>query len=90
MNRFDNSTPRTACGIAAIAMTAVTLGLLVVAPTKIDSGSMDAISLATAKAVTPVATQVVISPACIEVVAVREPNMLVQTRNVTSTLKQQS
>ncbi|MBA3508147.1 MAG: hypothetical protein H0T80_20520 [Betaproteobacteria bacterium] len=90
MNRFDNSTPRTACGIAAVAMTAMTLGLLVVVPTKMDSGSRDAVSLATAKAVTLAATEVAISPACIDVVAVREPNVVVQTRNVASKRKQQS
>lgn len=90
MNRYENSTARTACGIAAIAMTAMTIGLLVVVPTKLDYGRMDVISLATAKAATPAATEVAISPARIDVVAVREPNVAVQTRNVASKRKQQS
>ncbi len=90
MNRYEPSAPRTACSIAAIAMTAMTIGLLVVVPTKMDSGSLDFISLATAKAATPAATEVIISPARIDVVAVREPNTVVQTRNVASKRKQPS
>ncbi len=90
MNRFDNSTPRIACGIAAVAMTAMTLGLLVVVPTKMDSGSRDAVSLATAKAVTPAATEVAISPERIEVVGVREANVAAQSRNAAAKRKQQS
>lgn len=90
MNRYETSTPRTACGIAAIAMTAMTIGLMVVVPTKMDSGSLDVISLAAANAATPGDTEVAISPARIDVVAVREPNVVVQTGNVASKRKQQS
>ena len=89
MNRFDPSTPRATFGIAAIAMTALTIGLLVVAPTKIGSGSLDAISLASAKTVTQGGTEVAISPARIDVVAVRESNV-VETRNVAAKRKQHS
>ena len=89
MNRFDPSTPRTACSIAAIGMTALTIGLLVVAPAKIDSGTLAVISVATAKAVSQGATEVAITPAQIDVVAVREPNV-VDTRNVASKRKQHS
>ena len=90
MNRFDPSTPRTAFGIAAIAMTALTIGLLGVAPTKMGSDSLDVISLASAKTVAQGATEVAISPARIDVVAVRDPNVAVQSRNVAAKRKQQS
>ncbi|MGI8895157.1 MAG: hypothetical protein ACR2HE_05825 [Casimicrobiaceae bacterium] len=90
MNRFDPSTPRTACSIAAIAMTALTIGLLVVIPTKMHSGNLEVMSLVTAKSLTPLATEVAISPARIDVVAVRDPNVAVQSRNVAAKRKQQS
>jgi len=90
MNRFDPSTPRTAFGIAAIAMTALTIDLLVVAPTKVDSGSLAVISLATAKAVTQGTTEVAITPARIDVVGVRETNVTAQSQNTAAKRKQQS
>ena len=72
MNRFQSSTPRAALGIAAVAMTVVTFGLLVVVPATIDSGSGDVRPQASAKLVTPAATEIVIIPARIDVVPVRE------------------
>ena len=90
MNRFDPSTPRATFGIAAIAMTALTVGLLVVVPTKMDSGDVDTIPLATANALPPSATEVTISPARIDVVGVREANVAAQSRNTAAKRKQQS
>ncbi len=90
MNRFDPSTPRIAVGIAALSMTALTIGLLVIVPQKMDSGHLSITPLATAKAATTGATEVTISPARIEVVAVREPNVVVQTPGVASKRKQES
>ena len=69
MNRYEPEIPRAAFGIAAAALTAITIGLLVVAPAKFDSISADSVTLAAAR--TP-ATEVVISPARVDVVAVRE------------------
>ena len=90
MNRFDPSTPRTACGIAAIAMTAITIGVMVVMPTRMESGSPDVFALTAAKSATPTATEVVISPACIDVAGVRDPNVAVQAGSDASKRKQRS
>lgn len=72
MNRFQSSTPRAAFGIAAVAMTVVTFGLLVVVPATIDSGSEDVRTQAAAKLVTPAATEVVTIPTRIDVLDVRK------------------
>jgi hypothetical protein len=69
MKRYEPETPRTALGLAAIALTALTIGLLVVVPAKMDAGGPDALTLARAKA-PPI--EVVISPARIEVVGQRD------------------
>ena len=37
MNRYEINIPRAACHIAAIAMTAITIGMLVVLPAKMES-----------------------------------------------------
>src|SRR5213075_982532 len=39
VNRYQPALPGVACGIAAVAMAAITFGLLVVAPATIESGS---------------------------------------------------
>jgi hypothetical protein len=69
MNRYEPGTPRTALGLAAIALTALTVGLLVVVPAKMDV-SPDALTLARLKAATPI--EVAITPARIEVIGVRD------------------
>jgi 3-polyprenyl-4-hydroxybenzoate decarboxylase len=71
MNRFQSSTPRVALGIAAVAMTVVTFGLLVIVPATID-GSEDVRTQAAAKLVTPAATEVVVIPTRLDVLGVRE------------------
>ena len=89
MNRYQTSTPRAALAIAAIALTALTLGASVIAPAKMDSGSTEVRALAAQNSVTP--TQVVIDPARIEVFGVREPGFIsVHVRNVPAKRKQQS
>lgn len=70
MNRYDPGTPKALFGCTAVALTAVTLGALVLAPAKFDSGFASATTLATAAP-----TEVSISPARIEVIAVRGPNV---------------
>jgi Protein of unknown function (DUF2917) len=42
INRYKTAIPRAACSIAAIAMMVITLGLLVVLPAKVQSGSGEA------------------------------------------------
>ena len=60
MNAYEPSTPRTALGLIAVAMAAITMGALVVLPAEFDSASADRYTLAAAKAVT---TAPAISPA---------------------------
>ena len=42
MNRYEIKIPRATCNIAALAMTAITIGLLVVLPAKVESGRHEA------------------------------------------------
>jgi len=50
MNGYKPSAPRTAIGLAAVAMTAVTIGAMVVLPAKLDSVSADPHTLMAANA----------------------------------------
>ena len=72
MTHYEPSIPRVALGIAAVAMTAITLGVSVVMPAKMDSGGSEPRVLAALKVTTPAST----SPATVtsvDVVAAREP-----------------
>ena len=73
MNRYETSIPRVACGIAAVAMTAITIGVSVVMPAKMDSDNREPRMLAGSKVTTPASTGVVTGSASIDVGAVREP-----------------
>ena len=75
INRYQPSIPRVVLGIAAVAMTAVTFGLLVVMPATNESSSEDVRAQAATKVVTPAATEVVIIPARIEVLGFRETEL---------------
>ena len=68
MNRYETSIPRVAFGIAAVAMTAITIGVSVILPAEMDSSSRDAQLLAASK-VTPPASMGVDAATSIEVVA---------------------
>jgi len=72
MNRYPAPTLRPAFALAAVAMTTMTFALLVVAPAKMHPGSGNAAASIALKAAVPDATQVLISPARIEVVGERE------------------
>ena len=67
MNRYEPSTPRAAFAFAAVALTALTLGLSVVVPAQMD----------TSKAAAP--TMILVSEATriarTDVIAVREPKV---------------
>lgn len=70
MNRYEPGTPRTALGLAAIALTALTVGLLVVVPARMDV-SPDALTMARIRAAhAPI--EVAITPARIDVVGERD------------------
>ena len=72
MNRYQTKLPRATLGVAAFALTALTLGLFVGAPATLAPGSSADVTLASA-ARNAAPTEVAITPARIEVVGVREP-----------------
>jgi hypothetical protein len=72
MNQYQSPTPRTAMAFVAVALTAVTIGVWVIAPTKMESGQADARAQALPPASAAIATNVTrLEP--IEVVAPRKP-----------------
>jgi len=74
MNRYESATPRAAFGIAALAMTALVIGLSVVLPAKLEPRGEQR-ALAVAPIVRTDATEVAVIPA-VDVIAVREPQMV--------------
>lgn len=75
MNSYEPNRPRTAIALAAAALTAITIGILVVAPAKFDSSHQEARVLAAAKARSAAPIEVAISPARIDVVGERQPEL---------------
>jgi hypothetical protein len=75
MNRFPPRTPRAAFGLAAIALTALTFGLAVVAPARLDSANTDARPPVTVADMKDAASEAAVIPYRIEVVGVRDPNL---------------
>ena len=71
MNRYEPHTPRAAFGIAAAVLTAITLGMLVVAPATLDSRDDAALVLARFNARDAAPVEVAIVPTRIEVVGFR-------------------
>ena len=91
MNPYQISSPRKIFAIAAVAMTAITIGFSVVVPTQIQSGARDARSLTASKATTPAPTEVVAAPLRVEVIGVRDPELVsVQVRNAPPKRKHES
>ena len=75
MNSYEPNRPRTAIALAAAALTAITIGILVVVPAKFDNSQEAARMLAVAKARSAPPIEVAISPARINVVGIREPEL---------------
>ena len=75
MDRYETSIPRIACGIAAVAMTAITIGVSVILPARMATESSEPRTLAASKATTPQSTGVVTGRAGIDIVGVRQPEM---------------
>jgi len=71
MKRYQSPPPRASFAVAALGMTAITFGLLVGMPAAFDGRDQDAM-LATAINREAPATEVVINPSVIEIIAVRE------------------
>lgn len=75
MNHYQTSTPRAAIGLAAVAMTALTIGVAAVLPSKVPSGGRNPATPAVANAATPAPIEVAITPARIDVIAERSPSV---------------
>jgi hypothetical protein len=71
MNRYESAIPRTAIGIAAVVMTALTFGLAVFVPAHMAAGAHDLGRLAAAGPTGAAPIEVAITPARIDVVAER-------------------
>ena len=69
---YEPSIPRLALGFASVAMTVITIAVLVVLPAQMDSGSREAHMLAASKA-TPPASVGLAPVTSIDIVATREP-----------------
>jgi len=82
MNRYSSPIPRTALGFTAASLAAMTLGLSVLAPAKMESTNPDARSLAAPTVVTPTPTEAAAGPMRIQVVAVREPALATPVRHL--------
>ena len=63
MNRYPSSVPRVASGIAAVAMTAITIAVAVVIPAKVESGSHEPLTVAASRVTPPAVINVFIPPA---------------------------
>ena len=75
MNRYETPMPRVSFGLAAIALSVVTLGLTVMLPASLNSGHDRNAALAGAKPAVPAAIEVSIIPAKIVVTGDCEQNM---------------
>ena len=74
MNRYTTPMPRMSFGLAAIALSALTLGLTILLPASLNSGHGDNASL-TASSTAPTAIEVSIIPARIVVTGECEQNV---------------
>ena len=91
MNHYQISSPRKVFAIAAVAMTAITIALSVVAPAKMQSDTRDLRALTTSKAMTPAPAEVAARPLQVYVVGVREPELVsVHGRSTPPKRKQES
>ena len=63
MNLYETPVSRVASGIAAVAMTAITIGVAVVIPAKVESGSHEPLTVAASKVMPPAVVNVFIPPA---------------------------
>lgn len=77
MNTYETEAPRAAFAAAAVALSAITLGILVIMPAQFDSGFEPFYVLASAppSARTALPQKIAIVPARIDVVRVRESNV---------------
>jgi len=79
MYRYQTYTPRAAIGLAAVAMTVITIGVAVVLPSEVVSGARNPAASATEYAASPAPIEVAIVPARIDVIADRSPGVAKRT-----------
>lgn len=75
MNRYEPLIPRVAFGIAAVAMTAITIGVSVIMPTKMDADSREPRMLEALTVTAPASTGDVTGSESIDVVAVHKAGL---------------
>jgi hypothetical protein len=78
MNRYEFSTPRTAFGVAATVMSALTMGFMVILPASVISARHESTILAASKAAGPAAIEAWILPARIDVVGECDPALALE------------
>jgi hypothetical protein len=74
MHRYETLTPRVDFGIAAVAMTAITIGISVVIPARMEANGHEPGWLAASKVATPASTSPV-AGATIDVVSLHVPEL---------------
>ena len=75
MSRYEASMPHVAFGIAAVAMTAITFGVSVIMPAKMESDNLEPRIVAASKVTTPAVTGVITDSASIDVAVLRDPGL---------------
>src|SRR5260221_10074444 len=77
MKSYKSSTPRAALGLTAVAMSAITMGAMVVLPAQLESLDAEPHALAAAKKATSAPIEIATSPARIDKpeVAIREEHV---------------
>jgi hypothetical protein len=73
---YENSTPRAAFGVIAAALTAMTIGLAVVLPSKTDATQRDMRLQAESRTVAPASEDIAGSPLRVDVIGVRESSLV--------------
>ncbi|MCC7325246.1 MAG: hypothetical protein IT521_00385 [Burkholderiales bacterium] len=87
MNRYEPEAPRALFATAAFALSAITLGVLVVIPAHFDSGFAPATTLTSAPAAPAAPIEIAISPARIDVIGVPVPDVAWALGNVSRPCK---
>jgi hypothetical protein len=91
MNHYQVPSPRKLFAITAVAMTALTLGLSVVVPARIQSGARDPRTLAASNAIAPAPVEAVANRLHVEVMGFRESALVsVHVRNALPKRKEES
>jgi hypothetical protein len=76
VNHYQISSPRKVFAMAAVAMTAITIGLSVVVPANVNGDARGPRLLTASKAMTAAPAEVIAGPMHIDVVGIREPELV--------------